>query len=208
MKRQLPLLIILVMGIFTIVTNFIPAKPVADANQMFRNWYLGIITFFTFLGTMNLARVNGERVKARSRDWQSSILLLVALGVQLFFGFYKLSPASIKEGSPFMYVYFNVQFPLEATMYSLLAFFMTSASFRAFRARNKEALLLLLAAVVVMLGRVPIGSSIWDGFPKVTEWLMTYPNAAAKRGIMIGIDLGIISMSLRMILGIERSYMQ
>jgi len=61
---------------------------------------------------------------------------------------------------------------------------------------------------VVMLGRVPIGSSIWHGFPSVTEWLMSYPNAAAKRGIMIGIDLGLISMSLRMILGIERSYMQ
>jgi hypothetical protein len=107
-----------------------------------------------------------------------------------------------------MYVYFNLQFPLESTMYSLLAFFMTSASFRAFRARNKEALLLLLAAVVVMLGRVPIGSSIWSGFPDVTEWIMSYPNAAAKRGIMIGIDLGLISMALRMILGIERSYMQ
>jgi len=208
MRRQLPLAIIFVMGVFTIVTNFIPAKPVADLNQMFRNWYLGIITFFTFLGTINLARVSGERLKEKSRDWQYSIILLIALATQLFLGFYKWSPDALREGSPFMYVYFNLQFPLESTMYSLLAFFMTSASFRAFRARNKEALLLLLAAVVVMLGRVPIGSSIWHGFPSVTEWLMSYPNAAAKRGIMIGIDLGLISMSLRMILGIERSYMQ
>ena len=208
MKRQLPLLIIFVMGVFTIVTNFIPAKPIADVNQMFRNWYLGIITFFTFLGTINLARVNGESIKEKSRDWQYSIILLVALATQLFLGFYKLGPDSIKEGSPFMYAYFNLQYPLEATMYSLLAFFMTSASFRAFRARNKEALLLLLAAVIVMLGRVPITSNLWHGFPNVTEWIMTYPNAAAKRGIVIGIDLGLISMALRMILGIERSYMQ
>jgi hypothetical protein len=208
MKRQLPLVIIFVMGAFTLVTNFIPAKPIADVNQMFRNWYVGIMAFFTFLGTINLARVSAGRIKEKPRDWQYSIILLVALAVQLVCGFYKMSPRSIAEGSPFMYVYFNVQFPLEATMYSLLAFFMTSASFRAFRARNKEALLLLLAAVIVMLGRVPIGSSIWHGFPKVTEWLMTYPNAAAKRGITIGIDLGLISMALRMILGIERSYMQ
>ena len=142
MKRQIPLAIIFVMGVFTIVTNFIPAKPVADVNQMFRNWYLGIITFFTFLGTINLARVNAEHVKGKSRDWQYSIILLAALAVQLFLGFYKWSPDALREGSPFMYVYFNLQFPLESTMYSLLAFFMTSASFRAFRARNKEALLL------------------------------------------------------------------
>ncbi len=204
MRRQIPLAIIFVLGFFTLITNFVPAKPVADLNQTLRNWYIGIITFFIFLGTLNLARVNIERIKAKTRDWGYSIILLAALAAMLFFGF----TMGIEEGSPFMYLYFNVQYPLGATMYSLLAFFITSASFRAFRARNKEALLLLLAAVVVMLGRVPAGAEIWKGFPSVTEWIMRYPNAAAKRGIMIGIDLGLISMALRMILGIERSYMQ
>jgi len=207
MRLQIPLAIILIMGIFTLVTSFIPAKPIADLNQMFRNWYIGIITFFIFLGTFNLARSNAEKIKKRGRDWQYSIILLAFLGGMLFFGFYK-GRASTEEGRPFMYLYFNVQFPLESTMYSLLAFFVTSASFRAFRARNKEALCLLLAALIIMLGRVPVGTSIWKGFPTVTEWIMNYPNAAAKRGIRLGIDLGLISMALRMILGIERSYMQ
>jgi hypothetical protein len=207
MRLQIPLIIILVMGIFTMVTHFIPAKPIADLNQTFRNWYIGIITFFIFLGTLNLVRVNADKVKTRARDWPYSIVLIVFLAVMLLAGFYK-GRSSMDEGSPFMYLYFNVQFPLESTMYSLLAFFVTSASFRAFRARNKQALVLLLAAVLIMLGRVPIGTSIWKGFPKVTEWIMSYPNAAAKRGIRLGIDLGLISMALRMILGIERSYMQ
>lgn len=207
MRLQIPLAIILVMGLFTIVTSFVPAKPIADLNQTFRNWYIGIITFFIFLGTLNLVRVNGERIKTKARDWQYSIILIAALAVMLFAGFFK-GRASLDEGNPFMYLYFNVQFPLEATMYSLLAFFVTSASFRAFRARNKQALVLLLAAVIIMLGRVPVGTWIWKGFPDVTEWIMAYPNAAAKRGIRLGIDLGLISMALRMILGIERSYMQ
>jgi hypothetical protein len=207
MRLQIPLAIILVMGIFTIVTAFIPARPIADLNQTFRNWYIGIITFFIFLGTLNLVRSNTEKIKTKARDWQYSIILIAALAVMLFAGFYK-GRASTDDGQPFMYLYFNVQFPLEATMYSLLAFFVTSASFRAFRARNKEALCLLVAAVIIMLGRVPVGSLIWKGFPDVTEWIMNYPNAAAKRGIRLGIDLGLISMALRMILGIERSYMQ
>ncbi len=207
MRLQIPLAIILVMGIFTLVTAFIPAKPIADVNQLLRNWYIGIITFFIFLGTFNLARVNINKIKRRRRDWGYSFILLGCLALMLFLGFYK-GRASTEEGQPFMYLYFNVQFPLGATMYSLLAFFVTSASFRAFRARNKEALCLLLAAVIIMLGRVPVGTAIWKGFPSVTEWIMNYPNAAAKRGISLGIDLGLISMALRMILGIERSYMQ
>jgi hypothetical protein len=207
MRLKIPLAIIFVMGIFTIVTHFIPAQPIAELNQTFRNWYIGIISFFIFLGTVNLARSNSEKIKTKARDWRYSIILLVSLAVMLVAGFYR-GRSSMDEGSPFMYLYFNIQYPLGATMYSLLAFFITSAAFRAFRARNKEAVLLLVAAVLVMLGRVPIGSAIWSGFPDVTEWIMSFPNAAAKRGIRLGIDLGLISMALRMILGIERSYMQ
>ena len=207
MRLRIPLAIIFVMGIFTIVSHFIPAQPVAELNQTFRNWYIGIISFFIFLGTVNLARSNSEKIKTRARDWKYSIILIISLAVMLVAGFYK-GRSSMEEGNPFMYLYFNVQYPLEATMYSLLAFFITSAAFRAFRARNKEAVLLLVAAVLVMLGRVPIGAAMWDGFPEVTEWIMSFPNAAAKRGIRLGIDLGLISMALRMILGIERSYMQ
>jgi hypothetical protein len=207
MRLRIPLAIIFIMGIFTIVSHFIPAQPVAELSQTFRNWYIGIISFFIFLGTVNLARSNSVKIKTRARDWQYSIILIISLAVMLLAGFYK-GRASMEEGNPFMYLYFNVQYPLEATMYSLLAFFITSAAFRAFRARNKEAVLLLVAAVLVMLGRVPIGAAIWDGFPDVTEWIMMFPNAAAKRGIRLGIDLGLISMALRMILGIERSYMQ
>ncbi len=207
MRLKIPLAIIFVMGIFSIVTHFIPAKPIADLNQTLRNWYIGIISFFIFLGTVNLARSNSEKIKTKARDWQYSIILIISLFVMLVAGFYK-GHTSMEEGKPFMYLYFNVQYPLESTMYSLLAFFITSAAFRAFRARNKEAVLLLVAAVVVMLGRVPIGAAMWHGFPDVTEWIMSFPNAAAKRGIRLGIDLGLISMALRMILGIERSYMQ
>jgi hypothetical protein len=112
-----------------------------------------------------------------------------------------------REGRIFLYLFENFQIPLSATMFSLLAFFVASAAFRAFRARTPEATLLLIAAVLVMIGRVPIGYYIWHGFPDLVEWIMNVPNTAAKRGILFGADLGLISMALRVLLGIERSYM-
>lgn len=105
----------------------------------------------------------------------------------------------------------------QATMFSLLAFFVASASFRAFRVKSKEAALLMGAAFIVMLGNVPIGNLLtallakvflgFLDFPAMKEWIMTYPSSAAQSAIVIGASLGYISASLKILLGVERSYL-
>jgi len=70
-----------------------------------------------------------------------------------------------------------------------------------------EASLLLVTAIIIMLGRVPIGEMIYDRMPQVYEWIMQYPTVAGKRGILFGVALGGIATSLRIILGIERSHL-
>ena len=97
----------------------------------------------------------------------------------------------------------------------MLAFFIASAAFRAFRARNIEATLLLASAVIVILGLTPPFLYLWTsvfafipGFPlEFKDWILIVPNMAARRAIVIGIGLGAIAQSFRIILGIERTYM-
>jgi hypothetical protein len=202
MKRTLPIIIVFGCGVFMLVSFFIPLRFFQDGSQILQTWYLGVIAFFVFVGILNLAKINIIKIQKKRRDWQYSIVLLIFLVLMMAAGFI-WGP----EGWLFNYLFVNFQIPLSATMFSLLAFFVASAAFRAFRARNPEATLLLVAAVLVMVGRVPIGYWIWHGFPGLVEWIMAVPNTAAKRGIIFGIDLGLISMALRVILGIERSYM-
>ena len=71
------------------------------------------------------------------------------------------------DGSLFQWMFKYIFSPLSATMFALLAFFVASASFRAFRARNFEASLLLVAGIIIMLGRVPVGSLI-------SSWTIMY----------------------------------
>ncbi|MGQ9816436.1 MAG: hypothetical protein ACUVQ3_00560 [bacterium] len=202
MKIIIPLLIVFVCGFYMLITFFIPARFAQMSSQTLQNWYLGVIAFFVFIGIFNLIKINVEKIQRRLRDWQYSFILLFFLGVMLGTGF-----IGGRDSRVFLYFFENIQVPLGATMFSLLAFFVASASFRAFRAKTPEATLLLIAAVIVMIGRIPIGYLIWHGFPDLVEWIMQVPNTAAKRGILFGIDLGLISMALRVLLGIERSYM-
>ncbi|MCJ7802806.1 MAG: hypothetical protein MUP82_10665, partial [Candidatus Marinimicrobia bacterium] len=72
-----------------------------------------------------------------------------------------------KKDSLFNWMFFKIFTPLSATMFALLAFLVASAAYRAFRIRNFEATLLLGSGIIIMLGRVPIGS-------KISSWFVLY----------------------------------
>jgi hypothetical protein len=105
--------------------------------------------------------------------------------------------------------FYNKMFiPLQATMFSLLAFYIASAAFRAFRARSLESTLLLTAGTVAMLGQVPLGDQLTGGYAsRALAFLMVYVNAAGQTAIIVGATLGVLATGLRIVLGIERSYL-
>jgi len=122
-------------------------------------------------------------------------------------GFHFMSAEGL-QSTMFRSFFDYILIPIFATMFSLLAFFITSAAYRAFRARSLMATLLLLAALIVMLRFNPYLSPLLGDFmPKLSNWLMNVPNLAAQRAIIIGVGLGMVATALKIILGIERGYM-
>lgn len=120
------------------------------------------------------------------------------------------------QGSPFWWIYEYALQPLMTTTFALLAFYVASAAYRAFRAKNLEATLLLGTAFLILLGRTSAGPALTSWLPdslsflkmdSLVDFIMSVFNTAGNRAIMIGIALGTISMSLRVLLGIDRSYL-
>jgi len=134
--------------------------------------------------------------------------ILVGLGYSFSFQQWILGKETI-DGvrTMFGWIYTFMMVPLQGTMFAILAFFIASAAYRSFRARSREAAVLLVAAVIVMLGRVPLGEYLVPISGDATQWIMNVLNASVRRAILIGISLGAIALSIKIIFGIERAYL-
>ena len=74
-------------------------------------------------------------------------------------------------------------------------------------ARSREAAVLLVAAVIVMMGRVPLGEYILPLSGDLSSWILNVLNASVRRAILIGVSLGAVALSFKIIFGVERSYL-
>ncbi len=234
-KRYLPLVLVFLIGLLGFLTQYIPHWGSEEVVSYMARSLLIIVAFAMFIGAYSLLHMHLTRIRRQQAGWAYSLLVFVGATVMIAAGLYNegtgpmppLAPRGINT-----WLYDHVQVPCSATMFSILAFFIASAAYRTFRAKNLNALLLLIAAVIVMFGQVtiserfvnwglyvanlfpPLHDFIVDGlgvtdtiFRKLAHFVMAAPNMAAKRGIMLGIALGAISQSLRILFGIERSYM-
>lgn len=229
MKRTIPLLITAIGGFVLIVAYFIPFTE--SWGEKAAIWFDVLAAIAFVLGGGNLLKVHLKKMSDRVPGWGYSAITLVSFLVMLSVGLGKIGvnpneqypdyawSGSYREaGSPFWWLYEYAFKPLTATMFAMLAFYVASAAFRAFRAKNFEAILLLGTAFIILLGRTFAGVFLTDWInpegplaglriDNLTVYIMSVFNTAGNRAIMIGIALGIASTSLKVLLGVDRSYL-
>src|SRR4030066_1055595 len=208
LKRTVPLVIAFVMGVLMAMQYFVPHKLSQDLLEVVSRWDRIIAGFAVFIGAYSLFHLHWTRIRRKVEGWGYSIFVFFGAAITIIFGLLnggKFFWHNKQDGTMLDWLYYYVQVPAGATIFSILAFFIASAAYRTFRARTRESTVLLIAAIVVMLGRVPIGNYISQYIPAIADWIMAVPHLAAKRGILLGVRLGAIATSLKIIFGIERS---
>tara|TARA_B100001059_G_scaffold156196_1_gene155729 strand:+ start:1246 stop:2139 length:894 start_codon:yes stop_codon:yes gene_type:complete len=290
-KRTIPLIIAALIGFLLIATYFIPYTEQWGATAM--EMFIILAAAAMVLGAGNLIMLNLSKISGKKPGWAYGAITLLAFFGTLAVGVFKIgalptvtspdnpwtAPLVSQEGVPFWWIYSYVYKPLTATMFAMLAFYIASAAFRAFRAKNIEATLLLGTAFIVLLGQIYAGEWLTSFLPDLTSYVMSFPDTsqafaqaigiqvqngvplvdmtyagtafaemtaehqalatqvndylggwwyqfinglrlenltqvildvpqkAGNRAIMIGIALGIVSVSLKVLLGIDRSYL-
>jgi hypothetical protein len=216
MRTTLPVIVAFLAGLILVVSFFFREDTFVGGLSNELTVWLTIVGGFTLLlGVVSITRVNMAAIQRRKDGWGYKVLTLISIFAMAIPSLLPTSWSPLfgrNVGSIYDWLFVNLDSPMMATMFATLAFYIASAAYRAFRARSAESTILLLTAIVVMLWRVPMGEAFLNLFPgNIPEFLNTYvmggANMAVQRGIIIGAALGAASMSLRIILGIERTYM-
>lgn len=203
-KRSLPIAITFVTGVLFAAQYYVPHPASESLLSEASVWSQIISGFAILLGVGSLLHTHYLKIRRGEAGWGYSAIMFLSMFIMLSAGIWS---GGKTEGTSFGWLYNYVMVALQGTMFSLLAFFVASAAYRAFRARSPEATVLLVAAILVMSGRVPLGEYLIPWIGAVSDWIMSVPNTAAQRGILIGVSLGGIATSIKIICGIERSYL-
>jgi hypothetical protein len=202
MKKEIPILLGLLAGILWYGEFFIAGMFQENQKLFFSNGMKTAGVIGVAVGVYSVARQSYYKIKYNNERYYSilrvsMIILMVLLGLK----------SGTSPGTPFSSMFMNVYVPFQATIFSLLAFYIASAAYRSFKAKSVEAAVLLVASIIVMLSKIPLGGELWSQIPVIGEWIMDSPSSAGRRAIIFGGYLGSITMMIRIFFGLERSHL-
>jgi hypothetical protein len=201
-RRELPLIMTFVLGVLITSDYFVVFEPLQKIAVTLSDFATIVATFALGLGAASLTLLHSKKIIAKTSEWYLSVLLVgslfIVVAVGLIFGV---------PSAAFQFQFRNIYGPLEATVFSLLAFFLLTTAYRALRIRTVEATVFLVSALAVVLMNAPVTEFLWGGFTTIGSWVSNVPNTAGQRGILIAAAIGAVALCVRTILGRESGYL-
>ncbi|MCC7230428.1 MAG: hypothetical protein IT203_08525 [Fimbriimonadaceae bacterium] len=200
-----------------------------DAQPSIGNFSNILTAFLLGLGIFSVLRIHARKVAKSEKDWPFSVVLLGFMTLMVIFGYWdwanRKSPTGgmLDAQSNWAWQNYTRDFlfdglfqQMNAAMFSIIAFFILSAAYRAFRIRSIEATILLAAALIMMLSLMGTVASFWDGaaanvsqnltLSEISKWLRDNVQNSSLRGIDFGIGIGALAMGLRLGLSLEKTW--
>lgn len=227
-KKWLTIVLTFIAGLFFFLEYLLPVKKLPDGEEVnfitpyvqpVSDYIQYILIWTIFLGLISLIIVHGRRLLQRQPGWHNSVAFFLALVAMMILGF---ATRSGSDGPPALRISYDSLFSglllnLDGAMFALLAFYIASAAYRAFRVRTVEAGLLMVSALIVMLGFVSFGVKMTSWIPidqrhglgylrieQISLWVLNWINMPAQRAVTIGVQIGAVAMALRLWLSLER----
>jgi len=184
--------------------------------------------FLLGLGGYSVLNIHIRKVSKQQRDWGFSLVLLVCLFAMLIIGYWDWHQRKIDPGGARLdlasnwttvnyindFLFDGLFQQMDAAMFSIIAFYILSAAYRAFRIRSVEATILLGSAFIVILSLMGALEYLWTHsvvnehstftLTEIAKWLRDSFQTPAIRAIDFGVGVGALAMGLRLWLSLEK----
>ncbi len=203
LKQSIAIFIAVFFGLVTLVALLF---NVSGISTIILGWASFLAAIALIFGVLNLLLVHLNRL-FKGKSLYSGVLVL---GMLVVFGVAVLDGLGSRNNVDILFNW--VQAPLEAALASLLAVFLLLAGVQLLkRQRSGWALLFSLSAIVMLLGQALLTSRLLPNglrqpVSQVYEFMQNIVVTAGIRGLLIGVALGTLLLSLRLLMGVERPY--
>lgn len=188
------------------------------------------------LGIFSLVRIHSSKLFKKQKDWVFSAVLLGSALLMVTFGYWDYIQKEFNDPNKLLTKAENWSWvnytsdllfdgliqQMDAAMFSIIAFFILSAAYRAFRIRSIEATVMMASAVILMMSLMGALDFLWTTtitnlahgneasflnnfrLDIVAGWIKSYLQIPAIRALDFGVGLGALAMGLRIWLGLEK----
>jgi hypothetical protein len=219
MPHRIPAFVAALAGILVVLDRLLISRPLNALVSGLIDAAIVIGVVALLLGVVNVAQVHWTRILREQPGQQYSWVLLVSMLTTIVVGLINGS-----NGGVTAWIVTNIYRPLGASFFALVAFFIVTAVYRAGTRRTSGSMVLFLITTMLVLiglapldvlrsnaGGLPLVSETLDallGLRAVSDWLLNYPSVALQRGIVISTALGATLATLRILLGMDRHYLE
>jgi hypothetical protein len=202
MRASVSTAVTVVFGFIVLVGYFIRVEVLSSLRATLVDWAVILASVTLLVGIGNLIYVHWRRiVSGQDGSFYSGVLvfsLILTTGLVGWFG--PTHPYSL-------WVFNNIQVPIESSLVAILAIVLVLAGVRLVRRRSDSLTVFFLAtAIVVLLTSIPLFGLDIPGLEEFHRWILQVPALAGARGILLGVTLGIVATGLRVLLGADRPY--
>jgi hypothetical protein len=188
-------------GALVLMGYFVPVI-FEDARVVLVQWAVILAGFALLVGIFNLLSVHWNKIMTDPKNGIYSGALIVSLIVTIIV-------AGIKPtGFWSLWIFNNVQIPVETTLMAILSIVLVFAGARILRRKfNLFSIVFMISVILVLLGTAPV--YIWGDVPvlgEIREFITQVLAVAGARGLLLGVALGAIATGLRVLLGVDRPY--
>ena len=203
-KVIIPVILVAFAGGIMIAEYFFSAPVFSVIGTELKTLGVLVFSMAMIVGLVGVTLSAVKKITRRTEgEWVYNVWMLVLMYVWVAIGLI-YTPTH-----PFyQWLFDNFITALYQSMLALPALSLFVAIYRAYKVRaNLNSVLLTLSFVLVLIAGAPIGEAIWPGFTPIREWIISVPSASAERALIITMALGVIGLSLRTIVGIERTWL-